>query len=85
LQYLPKFTQIAIFGLEIYHLATLAQKRNYKVIMGTTGLAQLFQRPNLTEGPAATWDLRRSTKEEEEEGSAFRSICTFSFSECNIG
>jgi hypothetical protein len=24
----------------------------------------LSQRPNLTEGPAATWDLRRSTKEE---------------------
>jgi hypothetical protein len=27
----------------------------------------LSQRPNLTEGPAATRDLRRSTKEEEEE------------------
>jgi hypothetical protein len=27
----------------------------------------LSQRPNLTEGPAATWDLRRSIKEEEEE------------------
>jgi hypothetical protein len=26
----------------------------------------LSQRPNLTEGPAATWDFRRSTKEEEE-------------------
>jgi hypothetical protein len=26
----------------------------------------LSQRPNLTEGPAATRDLRRSTKEEEE-------------------
>jgi hypothetical protein len=27
----------------------------------------LSQRPNLTEGPAATWDSRRSSKEEEEE------------------
>jgi hypothetical protein len=27
----------------------------------------LSQRPNLTEGPAATWDFRRSIKEEEEE------------------
>jgi hypothetical protein len=27
----------------------------------------LSQRPNLTEGLAATWDFRRSTKEEEEE------------------
>jgi hypothetical protein len=27
----------------------------------------LSLRPNLTEGPAATWDFRRSTKEEEEE------------------
>jgi hypothetical protein len=25
----------------------------------------LSQRPNLTEGPAAAWDLRRSIKEEE--------------------
>jgi hypothetical protein len=27
----------------------------------------LSQRPNLTGGPAATWDSRRSIKEEEEE------------------
>jgi hypothetical protein len=27
----------------------------------------LSQRPNLTGGPAATWDFRRSIKEEEEE------------------
>jgi hypothetical protein len=27
----------------------------------------LSQWPNLTEGPAATWDLRRSSKEEEED------------------
>jgi hypothetical protein len=27
----------------------------------------LSHRPNLTEGPSATWDFRRSTKEEEEE------------------
>jgi hypothetical protein len=33
----------------------------------------LSQRPNLTEGPAATWDLRRSTKEEEEEALVRRS------------
>jgi hypothetical protein len=26
----------------------------------------LSLRPNLTEGPAATWDFRRSIKEEEE-------------------
>jgi hypothetical protein len=28
--------------------------------------------PNLTEGPAATWDLRRSIKEEEEEAKKWR-------------
>jgi hypothetical protein len=39
----------------------------------------LSQRPNLTEGPAATWDLRRSIEEEEEED--FLNIFAKKFSE----
>jgi hypothetical protein len=31
---------------------------------------QVSQRRNLTEGPAATWDLRRSKEEEEEDTSS---------------
>jgi hypothetical protein len=39
----------------------------------------LSQRPNLTEGPTATWDLRRSIEEEEEED--FLNIFAKKFSE----
>jgi hypothetical protein len=40
------------------------QKIFAKVELMVRGLSQ---KPNLTEGPAATWDFRRSSKEEEEE------------------
>jgi hypothetical protein len=33
---------------------------------------QFYSRPNHSEGPAATWDLWRSTKEEEDAKKQFR-------------
>jgi hypothetical protein len=39
----------------------------------------LSQRPNLTGGPAATWDLRRSIKEEEKKKKAKNSAKKLAF------
>jgi hypothetical protein len=49
---------------DIKNVYFLIKKEVFKSFLMVRGLSQ---RPNLTKGPAATWDFRRSTKEEEEE------------------
>jgi hypothetical protein len=55
--------------LRLYHryLETADNKKSWNWSrFRLTSFRGLSQRPNLTEGPAATWDFRRSTKRKED-------------------